>query len=340
VRIESVVADHRRLPATPEMRLPPRTARLEIDYTVLSLSAPLRTRFKFRLEGFDADWVDAGTRRQVFYTNLPPRAYQFRVVSSRHDGTWDEPGAVWAFTIQPMFYQTSGFIIACIVGIALAVGASWRLHLRRVRKEFSLLLGERARLSRELHDTLLQSLFGVALQCDAMARELAAAAPSLQGRLARMRHDVEEDIREARQSIWNLRSPRLESHDLASSLREVGERATASMPLAFTFESTGTPRQTKPEVEEQLLRIGREAVSNAVRHAHATSIRIDLAYGDDRITVRVRDDGVGFDPDVVRRNGHYGLASMQERAEAARGGLKIESSAGRGTVIEVTVPNA
>lgn len=337
-RIEGVLTDDRRLPATPDVSLPRGTTTLEIEYSALNLTAPLKTRFRYRLEGFDQHWIDGGTRRQAFYTNLPPRSYRFHVVSSHNDGTWDEAGATWAFTVEPMFYQTAAFMITCAIGVALAVGGAWRLHLRRVRREFSLLLSERARVGREIHDTLLQSLFGVALQCDVMGREIGAVAPHLQQQLTRMRHDVEENIRDARHSIWKLRSSRPESHRFTEALREIGERATASTPVAFSFASTGTPRPCIPGVEEELLRIGREAVSNAVRHAQATTIRMELAFVADRIILRVQDDGVGFEPATATTNGHYGLVSMQERAEAAGGRLTLESCRGQGTVVEVSVP--
>ena len=340
VRIEGVMADDRRFAAVPELALAPRTTRVEIDYTVLNLTTPLKTNFRYKLEGFDPDWIEAGTRRQAFYTNLPPRAYQFRVMASKIDGTWDEPGEMWAFTIRPMFYQTTGFMVACAIGMVFAVGGAWRLHLRRVRREFSLLIGERARLSREIHDTLLQSLFGVALQCDAMARDLSQSAPHLKDQFTRMRHDVEGDIREARQSIWNLRSPRLETNSLGAALREVGEHATASTQATFAFELSGSPRQSNPDIDAQLLRIGREAVSNAVRHARATNIRMQLSYTDREIVLSVRDDGVGFDVSSANGNGHYGLTSMQERAEAAGGSFKLESHPGAGTLIEAVAPHA
>lgn len=338
-RIEGVVADNQELPATPGLRFPPGTTRLEIEYTALNLTAPLSTRFRYRLEGFDPDWIEAGPRRQAFYTNLPPRSYQFRVVSSRSDGRWDDTGAEWTFTIRPMFYQTPAFMVACVIGLVLLVGAGWRLHLRRIRKEFSLLITERARLGREIHDTLLQSLFGVAVQCDAMAHQLGEVAPHLQRQFMRVRREVEEDIREARQSIWGLRSPRLEGRTLIDALREIGESTTASSPVSFTCRATGSPRAAAPDVDEHLLRIGREALSNAVRHAQATSVSLELAVDDGRTVLRVQDDGVGFDPDDARAGGHYGLESMHERADAVQGTLKLESAPGRGTLVEVSVPH-
>ena len=155
----------------------PGTTRLQIDYTVLNLTSALKTRFRYRLDGFDSDWVDAGTRQQAFYTNLPPRSYAFRVMASGPDGTFVEPASSWPFAIEPMFYQTAWFLTVSASRSSWRVGGVWRLHVLSVRKQFSLLLGERARLSREIHDTLLQSLFGFALQCDAIASAVALAAP-------------------------------------------------------------------------------------------------------------------------------------------------------------------
>jgi signal transduction histidine kinase len=240
---------------------------------------------------------------------------------------------------MPIFYQTTWFVALCVAAVMASVGAVWRLHVLRVRKEFSLLLGERARLSREIHDTLLQSLFGVALQCDAIANDVALAAPSLRDQFMRMRHDVEEDIQDARQSIWNLRSPRLESHGLAAALKEIGEHATTSTPLHFTFEASGPSHTISPEVEEQLLRIGREGIVNAVRHARATTLRMTLAGDDRSVVLTVADDGRGFEPAACRQPGdHYGLTTMKERAESIGGTVSIVSSRGHGTVVTATIP--
>ena len=111
VRIESAYIDDRRVQADSQTQLPPRTTRLEIQYAVLNLASLLKTRFRHRLDGFDADWIDAGTRTEAFYTNLPPRNYQFQVIASNDDGTWTEPAATWDFSIAPMFYQTTWFAV-------------------------------------------------------------------------------------------------------------------------------------------------------------------------------------------------------------------------------------
>jgi signal transduction histidine kinase len=338
VRIESAYVDDERLTPRPQMELPPGTTRLEIQYAVLNLTAPLETKFKHRLEGFDQDWVDAGTRREAFYTSLPPRRYQFQVIATNSNGSSTETVATWDFTIAPMFYQTTWFAVLCIAGAAGVVAGAWHLHLRRVRREFALLLGERARLSREIHDTLLQSLVGVALQFDAVASDLDASVPPRKEDFVRMRKNVEEYIREARQSIWDLRSPKLRSTDLITALNEAGEHATGGA-VEFDLTVTGTPRRLSDKIEEQLLRIGQEAILNAVRHAAAKRVRVELAYTEESVALRVLDDGRGFDPDLVAEvEGHYGLVGMKERARETGGDVTISSRIGHGTEVQAVVP--
>ena len=339
VKIQRAIANEAALTPTSDGVLAPRTTRLEIDYTVLNLTSPLKTRFRYRLDGVDTDWVDADTRRQAFYTNLSPGQYRFRVVANNDEGTWAAPGAVWAFTIQPMFYQTTWFLTLSLASIVLAVFGAWQMHTRQLRRQFAILLGERTRLSREIHDTLLQSMVGVTLQFDAIANDMDASPAFTKARLVRMRKEVEEYIREARQSIWDLRSPKLQHLGLPAALREAGERVAADS-VHFTFELHGTPHRCVAHVEEQLLRIGQEAVMNASRHAQAHQVRMELAYGKAAVTLAVSDDGVGFKADQAANgsNGHYGLTSMKERAESLGGAFTIISGEGAGTRVETIVP--
>jgi signal transduction histidine kinase len=230
---------------------------------------------------------------------------------------------------------------ACIAAAVLLVGGAWRLHVGQVRHHFALLIGERARLSREIHDTLLQSLVGVALQFDAMANEVGEAdSDRPKERFVKMRRQVEEYIREARQSIWDLRSPKLQGQDLTAALREAGERAADGNGVGFTLSVKGESRRFPARTEEQVLRIGQEAVVNAVRHGAPQHVAVELDYEDARLTLRVSDDGRGFDAvaQAANGNGHYGLTSMRERAEVVGGTLTVQSRVGQGTRIEATVP--
>lgn len=343
ITIEHASADGRRLEQSPDIRLPAGTSRVEIVYSQLNLGEPFKTRFRYRLDGFDPQWVEAGSRRQAFYTNLPPRSYRFEVAASTDDGGWLEP-AVWTFAIEPRFYQTSWFYVMVAVALGLTVWALWRLRLRQMQRQFALVLKERVRLSRELHDTLLQSLVGVALQFDAVAADVEASSARTQKQFVRMRKQVEEYIREARQSIWDLRSPTLQRRNLLDALRDLGEHATTagSSGAAFEFKVTGQAQPCSHKVEEQLLRIGGEAVTNAVRHARATRIEMTVSYDHKLVTLEVADDGCGFDLSrlPVVEEEHYGLITMRERAEELKGALVIASKANQGTRIRAVVPLA
>ncbi len=339
VRIDRVLADGRPMPPGSGSLSLSQTARLEIEYSVPSLTYPLRTHFRYRLEGLGPDWVDAGTQRQAVYTNLPPRRYRFRVVASNTDGTWPEGGAVWDFLVPPRFYQTAWFWGVCVLGVAASIGLAWRLRLRGLRKQFLILLGERARLSREIHDTLLQGLCGIGLQCDVIANDHTLSAAAIRTRLLRVRHEAEEYAREARRSILDLRSPRLQSRQLAEALRQAGERAIAGSEVRLNLAVSGVPFQNSALADEQLFRIGQEALINAIHHGEASTVDVDLRYEDTAVVLTVSDNGHGFDPaDVRASQGHYGLLSMKERAEAAGGALTISSGVGHGTQIEATVP--
>jgi signal transduction histidine kinase len=330
----------RQFRASSPIILPARTSRLQIEYATLNLTTPLKTRFRYRLDGFDADWIDAGARRQAPYTNLPPRRYRFLVQADNSEGTWGSPAEL-DFSIAPVFYQTRWFALVGVVALGAMIWAAWGIRLRRVHKEFALILGERVRLSREIHDTLLQSLVGIALQCDAIAADVDdASSTGARGQLVRMRKQVEEYIREARQSIWDLRSAKLERRDLAAALREIGERATLGTSIQFEFAVTGVPDHCSTKVEEQLLRIGQEAVLNAIRHAQASRVRMELRYENGSVVLHVSDDGRGFDPEraIDTAGGHYGLTTMKERAAALGAMLRIDSGRGRGTAVETVVP--
>ncbi len=312
------------------------TRKVQIDYTALRLTAPGQIRFRYRLDGFDRDWVDAGARRQAYYTNLAPGNYVFRVQANGDGIAWTVPEARWAFAVQPAFRQTGWFYALC--GMALLLTAWGVAHTRVwiLNRQFAATVAERARLSRELHDTMLQSLAGIALQVQAIARQSLPQAAEQRSQLLALRREVEEHIREARQAILDLRSPMLEAKGLAGALTEIGRR-TVAQPTRFDVSADRIT--STAAIEGELLRIGQEAITNAARHAGATHIRVDLRQEPDVIRVRVTDDGRGFDVATVMSagNGHYGLLGMQERAARLGGHLTITSSTS-GTVVEANVP--
>jgi signal transduction histidine kinase/ligand-binding sensor domain-containing protein len=336
--LEGVTAGTRAIEPVQGVALPARTRQLQFNFTAPTLTDSMRVEFKYRLDGVDRGWVDAGTNRQAAYGNLGPGPYTFRVMATNGDGVWSTPAA-FAFSVDPMFYQTRWFYVSCGLALLVAVYASWRLHARRVHTQYALVLAERMRMSRAIHDTLLQGLAGLALQLDDLSHAPESTPAATSDRVRRMRRRVEEYIREARQSIWDLRAPALEQRSLPSALREVGARAVADRAVSLDVSVKGAPQSCPPAVEQQLLLICQEALTNAVRHGAPRRIEVELEYGREQVSVRVSDDGRGFDPARVEQvTGHYGVLSMRERAAQVRGRLTIASEPGSGTRVEAVVP--
>ncbi len=337
--IEGIVANNREYAPETGLTLPPNTTTLQIDYTLLSLAPLSQVKFRYKLDGFNANWIEAGQRRQAFYTNVGPGTYRFVVEAGTDDST-QRTSAEWQFAIQPRFYQTAWFGFACVLGAGLSLWGLWQLRLHQMRQRFSVVLQERARMGREIHDTLLQGLVGVAVQFKVIGDQLHASPDAAQERLERLRKLVEHYITETRQSIWDLRSPLLETGDLATALKKEGQTLTADKNVRFELVVRGKPYPCPPKVEEQLLRVGREAVSNAVRHAHPSSVRAELSYQRGSVRLKIVDDGKGFDPGApgTSTGAHWGLTSMRERAREINGRFQLNSAPGQGTELELVVP--
>ncbi len=338
VLIQSLSVGSTRRPLDGPLKLPPRSSPIEIDYATVMLSAAHKVRFQYRLDNFDDAWTDAGSRRQALFTNLPPGDYTFRVMAVATDGSSSESSATLRFTITPAFTQTSWFYAGLAMLLLLTLWQAWRLRLRYAQRQFALVINERIRMSREIHDTLLQSLIGTALQLEILSTS-EAASDETRNTLTRVRRELEDDIRETRQSIWNLRSPRLDRSDLASLVREAGSRITSGVPARLNVTVSGAARRLKPDVEQQLLRIAEQAIVNAVRHASASEVDVGLEFTAGSVRLSVSDNGRGFDPSqtVPDSNLHYGLASMKGRAEEMGARFALRSELGRGTTVETTV---
>ncbi len=336
VGIDDVTADDRNVDAADGIELSPGLHRLQVDYAALNLTSAHKTRFRFLLEGVDSDWVDAGTRRQATYTNLRSGVYRFRVAATDALGGWKEAAEPWTFSVRPHFYETRAFMVTCGVFVLLAAWGAWTLRLRHERKRFSLVLAERARLSREIHDTLLQGLVGVALQCDAIASDARSASPAMTDKLIRLRRQAQRYIKDARHSIWNLRSSS-STTDLVEALREFGAQAVGTS-VELTVVADGTPQPLADEVQRELLRIAQEAVTNAVLHSHARHITVTISYSASELALTVSDDGCGFaDAHVAGPDGHYGILSMRERAASIGADLHLTSRPGAGTQVAISL---
>jgi ligand-binding sensor domain-containing protein/signal transduction histidine kinase len=340
VVIEQVIADDKPIDTRASAELAAGVYRLEFQYTGLSFVAPEKVRFKYKLEGFDRDWVEAGARRVAYFTSVPPGHYTFRVMASNNDGVWNEEGAAFAFYIEPRFYQTYWFYLLLLVIAGFLGWTIYHLRIKRIKAQFAAVLVERSRLARDIHDTLAQGFVGISLQIEAVGKMLDKSPAAAKQHLDLAQSLITHSLSEARRSVWDLRAQALESADLATALADEAKRLTAGTTVRAEFHVTGAPRPLPATVESNLLRIGQEAMTNVMKHAKAERIRVELAFEPKQVGLRVKDDGCGFEAQggVASADGHFGLIGMRERAERLRGKLAVESHPGAGTEIIVTAP--
>jgi signal transduction histidine kinase/ligand-binding sensor domain-containing protein len=339
VAIEQLLVDGRPIEIGPASGIELRGSELQIVYTGLSLTVPESVRFRYRLDGLDRNWTDAGTRRNVAYVNLSPGKYLFRVTASNNDGVWNATGASLAFQIAPYFYQTPWFAVLCAGIVALLAWGIHRLRVRRLVTRFQLVAQERARVTRELHDSLLQGFSGVVLQMEAAARQFESNPGVSKQRLERAIDQADHSLTEARRTIMSMRLPALENHSLPEALSAVGSQATEGTSITFQLAVRGHVRQLPYDAQANLYLVGREAITNAVSHARAKRIAAQLTYSTKETRLTVEDDGSGFDVESAKaKKDHWGVLGMQERARHLGASLSIDSAAGRGTKIEVALP--
>jgi signal transduction histidine kinase/ligand-binding sensor domain-containing protein len=353
VRIEQIIADRKTYDATSaasaRLRLPPLARDLEIEYTALSLVAPEKVRFRYKLEGYDNDWQDVGDRRKAFYTNLSPRNYRFRVMACNNSGVWNEAGAFLDFSIEPAYYQTTWLLVLCVAAFLALLVALYQLRLRQVARQFNMRIeervSERTRIARDFHDTLLQSFQGVLLKFHAATRLLPDRPDEARQKLESILDQAEQAITEGRDAVQGLRSSTVVTNELARAISTFGEELLAEQigPQAPDFRVIvdGASRDIVPLVRDEVYRIACEALHNAFRQAQAKLIEVEIQYAKRQLRLRFRDDGKGIDPKVLSeggREGHYGLAGMYERAELVRGKLAVFSRLDSGTEVELTIP--
>ncbi len=352
VHIETVKAGDKVLASAGGIVLTNKTKDIEIDYTALSLSIPERVLFRYKLENHDTEWQEPGTRRQAFYSDLRPGKYKFRVIACNSDGVWSNEGATLDFSVAPGWYQTIWFRVSCLAGLVLLLWALYQLRLQQLQRQFNMTLdarvGERTRIARELHDTLLQSLHGLMFRFQA-ARNMLPGRPeqamqALDGAIAR----TEQAITESRGAIRDLRSEQVAQSDLVELLTAMGQELTTfedanrDSPV-FRVIVEGERRSLSPVLHEEVYWIARELLRNAFRHAGAHRIEAEIRYEDHLFRLRVRDDGKGMDPKVLEfggRAGHWGLPGVRERAQKLGVRLDFWSEAGAGTEVQLTVPAA
>jgi len=345
--IEALVADQQTFEAKPNLNVPPHPRDLQIDYTSPTFLIPQKVKFRYRLDGYDRDWHDAGTRRQAFYTDLPPGKYSFRVIASNSDGVWNDSAAKMDFSVAPAYYQTNWFRALCVCIFLALLWAAYQWRVRQLQRQFNMTLdarvGERTRIARDLHDTLLQSAHGVLLRFQTVSQLLPDRPMEAKEKLDSAIEQTANFVTEARDEVQGLRDSTLQGNDLALAISTLGQELgtdSAHQRPVFRVAVEGESRNLHPILRDEIYKIAAEALRNAFRHSQARQIEVEIRYGHEQFRLRVRDDGKGVDPAILSSRlseGHFGLPGMRERATLIGGKLVVWSEVDGGTEVELRV---
>lgn len=340
------------MPARDGLRLAPGSTALQIDYTALALAMPERVNFRYRLEGMEQQWQQAGTRRTAYYNNLEPGDYRFSVQATNYNGEWGAQASTLAFSIAPTIPQSRWFKVSCALLLLVACWLLYRWRLRSYAAEVAARLQERTRererIARELHDTVLQSVQGLILHVHAAVLSLPTREP-VRVKIEEALQQADDALLEGRDRVRDLRTGDADEQDLAAALCNAGSRLRTPQAAPLHMQVSGQPRKLHPLVYEEVLAIATEAIANAYRHASAGSagstggagsIQVQLHYDARELRLNIRDDGGGIPAEVLAaggRNNHWGIRGMLERAEKIKARLKLHSEAGVGTEWRLTL---
>jgi signal transduction histidine kinase/streptogramin lyase len=334
---------------THALRLSYQQNSFSFEFSALAFRSPASSRYRYKLEGLDKDWHDVGSeQRLASYTTLPPGAYRFRVQAATERGPWSMPGRTVDITILPAWWNAwwfRGLIVMLLIAAALAL---YLLRVRQISRQFAIRLeervSERTRIARELHDSLLQSVQGLMFHLHAARKLLPDGATDAAAALKAAVQCADQAIAEGRAAVQDLRATTLAPGDLAEALMALGPELLPEGPAqqpSYHVLVEGKPRPLMALVRDDTYRIAREAVRNAVQHARARRITVELVYGEQSFSVRVRDDGIGVDAEVLeasRRGGHWGVPGMHERAKSFGAHLEMWSEHGAGTELLLEIP--
>ena len=344
VHVESIAVDGRLLGTGPA-RYPSSRRRVVFNLVGMSLAVPGRVRYRYWLEGYDHDWSQPTGSREAAYTNLPPARYTFRVMASDSEGLWNGAPVSVPLEVEPMLWQTWWFRAIALGLLAAAIFASFRYRLARVRAAMNLRfeerLAERTRIAQELHDTLLQGFISASMQVH-VAADLLPVDSASRPLLTRALQLMQQVIDEGRNTVRGLRARGAASVPLETALSRIQQEMAAEAQADFRVVVDGQRRDLHPLLQDEVYRIGREALINAFRHARARHIEVELRYAPEGFRLFVRDDGAGIDEHVLQtgRDGHWGLVGMRERAERIGAKLRVFSRPSAGTEIQLDVPSS
>jgi signal transduction histidine kinase len=311
---------------------------------------PERIRFKYKLEGLDADWVQAGTRRVAYYSHIPPGSYTFRVVAANRDGIWNMEGASVQVRIIPPFWRTWSFISVALASLAAIALLGYRRRITRLEKDrhaqeaFSQQLinsqeSERQRIAAELHDGLGQHL--IIIKNSALLALNSLQQPE-RGReqLDYISETASLAIDEVREISYNLRPYQLDDLGLTKAIEFILAKIAASTEISFTSKLDSIDGMFSPEAEINIYRIVQESLNNIVKHSGASAAKIIIERTAHQVGIFIQDNGRGFNQDSSNgseRRGGFGLKGIAERSRMLGAHMTIQSAAGQGTTIALNL---
>jgi ligand-binding sensor domain-containing protein/signal transduction histidine kinase len=323
---------------------------VSFDFAALNYVDPARTRYRYRLEGLESKWNETDSaRRSATYTMLPTGDYTFLVQARGARGDWNDSARALKIRIPPPWYATWYFRVLVTALLLSMLWLAYRLRVRQLHRRFEIALyarlGERTRIARELHDTLLQTYQASLLWFRTALNALPERPLEAKQRLELALDRAESAIAEGRDAVQGLRASTVEVNDLAEAIAAIGADLTNAHPEAdapvVSVAVDGASRNLNPLLREEACRIAGEALRNSFHHADARHITVTLHYGVRQFRLTVADDGKGIEAATIEGQqpaSHFGLPGMRERAAVVGGQLEVRSTIGRGTEVELRVP--
>jgi signal transduction histidine kinase len=315
-------------PATePALRIAPGRGELEIHFAALSLAGPEKNRFRYRLEGVDPGWVDAGANRAARYTNLRPGRYRFQVIGSNNDGVWNNTGAALAVVFLPHFWQAWWFNYLLILTFGLVLIVAYRLRIQRLKAIEHL----RVQIAADLHDDVGSRLTKLAMITESTSAS-PGAAENLKKPLQLIGETTGEVIQAMDEIVWTINPKNDTLEQLANYFFQYAQEyfQDTGVRCRLDFPASLPDMPIRTEERHNLFMAYKEALNNVLKHARATEVRVRLAVEERKLTVAITDDGAGFVPDSSSRT-RNGLANMRRRLEVIGGRFMLESGPGEGT---------
>jgi signal transduction histidine kinase/ligand-binding sensor domain-containing protein len=338
VNVESMMVNGTSVSMDRRSTLTPDQNNVAFQYTALSLLLPQRLTFRYLLEGYDKKWNDAGGRREAFYTNLGPGKFRFRVAACGAFVPCGEVSSPIEFEIRPHIYQRWWFVPLCVLALGLLAWTIYRMRVRQMREQFVLILAERSRIARELHDTLIQGFSGITMQLQAFAGR--SRSPEDRRALREIIQDAGTCLQETRRSVAGLRGGGSSTSGLAAAISDAARQLAQEHGLRVKLNLDDHHQQLPAEVKYNLLCIVQESITNTIKHAAAHLVEITMVFSGDELRLTIHDDGRGLQRELTSNNdgGHYGMIGMRERAAQMGASLEITGPPGLGTTVMVRLP--